>query len=66
MSQHTDRYVPADTNGGWGFASAVIALAVLCIVVATYVHKQTYRHPTDVTWHGAGSGGAAHEGAGSH
>ena len=53
---HVDRYTPADTNAGWGFATFVIALAVLCIVIATYVHKQTYRHPTDVTWHGKGSG----------
>jgi DNA-binding protein H-NS len=25
-----------------------------CIVTATYVHKKTYKHPTDVTWHGKG------------
>jgi hypothetical protein len=56
MAPHVDRYVPADTNGGWGFASFVVALAVACIVVVAYVHKQTYRHPTDVTWHGKGSG----------
>jgi hypothetical protein len=24
----------------------------------TYIHKQTYKHPTDVTWHGKGSGDA--------
>jgi len=57
MSGHTDRYVPADTNGGWGFASGVILLAVICIVSVAYIHKQTYKHPTDVTWHGKGSGG---------
>ena len=62
---HTDRYVPADVNGGWGFATGVIALAVICIVAVTYVHRQTYRHPTDVTWHGRGSGGTAAEPAGS-
>ncbi|HEX4682531.1 MAG TPA: hypothetical protein VH277_07485 [Gemmatimonadaceae bacterium] len=62
---HVDRYTPADTNGGWGFATFVIGLAVLCIVVATYVHRQTYRHPTDVTWHGKGSGGNAPPGEGS-
>ena len=59
MEQHIDRYVPADTNGGWIYAAAVIALAVLCIVTATYIHKKTYKHPTDVTWHGKGSGDAA-------
>jgi hypothetical protein len=58
MDQHIDRYVPADTNGGWGFAAIVIGLVIVCIVTATYIHKQTYRHPTDVTWHGIGSGDA--------
>jgi hypothetical protein len=32
---------------------------VLLIVTVTYIHKETYRHPTDVTWHGKGSGGVA-------
>jgi hypothetical protein len=59
MSDHIDRYVPADTNGGWGVAAGVIVFTVLCIVTVTYIHKQTYRHPTDVTWHGKGSGDAA-------
>ena len=56
MANHIDRYVPAETNGGWGFASGVILLAIICITTATYVHKRTYKHPTDVTWHGKGSG----------
>ncbi|HXT14734.1 MAG TPA: hypothetical protein VN706_03845 [Gemmatimonadaceae bacterium] len=59
MALHIDRYVPAETNGGWGFASFVIGLVVLCIVVATYIHRETYKHPTDVTWHGKGSGDTA-------
>jgi hypothetical protein len=59
MSDHIDRYVPAETNGGWGVAAGVIAFTVLCIVTVTYIHKQTYKHPTDVTWHGKGSGDAA-------
>lgn len=59
MPTLNDRHVPAETNGGWGFASFVIALAVLCIVIATWVHKETYKHPTDVTWHGIGSNGNA-------
>lgn len=65
MEHHIDRYTPADTNGGWGFASFVILLAVICIATATYIHKRTYKHPTDVTWHGKGSGDAAPEGAGT-
>ncbi len=51
-TDHTDRYVPADTNGGWGIAAIVIALAIACIVTATVIHKQTYKHPTDPSWHG--------------
>lgn len=51
-TEHTDRYVPADTNAGWGIAAIVIAIAIACIVTATYIHKQTYRHPTDPSWHG--------------
>jgi hypothetical protein len=59
MSNHIDRYVPADTNGGWGFAAGVIAFTALLIATVTYIHRQSYRHPTDVTWHGKGSGDAA-------
>ena len=59
MSNHVDRYVPAETNGGWGFASAVIVFAVVLIAGVTYIHKTTYKHPTDVTWHGIGSGDPA-------
>jgi hypothetical protein len=62
MADHIDRYVPAETNGGWGFASAVIGLALVLIGVVTYIHKTTYVHPTDVTWHGVGSGGTSAEG----
>jgi len=59
MATHVDRYVPADTNGGWGVGAFIILLAVICIVTATWIHKATYKHPTDVTWHGIGSGDAA-------
>jgi hypothetical protein len=64
MATLNDRHVPAETNGGWGFATFVIGLAVLCIVIATWVHKETYKHPTDVTWHGIGSSGRGFEGPG--
>lgn len=56
--QHIDRYIPADTNGGWGFAMGVILLALVCIVSVTMIHRSTYKHPTDPTWHGRGSGDA--------
>jgi len=59
MAPHVDRYVPAQTNGGKGFAAFIIALALACVVTATYIHKQTYRHPTDPTWHSKGSGDQA-------
>jgi hypothetical protein len=26
------------------------------ITTVTVIHKNTYKHPTDVTWHGPGSG----------
>ena len=51
-TDHTDRYVPADTNGGWGIAAGVIALAVALIVAVTIIHKRTYKPPTDPSWHG--------------
>jgi len=60
---HVDRYVPAQTNGGWGFAGLIIGLAIACIVLATYVHQKTYKHPTDVTARAIGD--RAPEGAGS-
>lgn len=49
------RYVPADTNAGWGVIGLVLALAVACIITVTYVHRATYKHPTDVTWQAGGS-----------
>lgn len=62
MATFNDTHVPANANGGWGFAAFIIGLAVLCIVIATWVHKETYKHPTDVTWHGIGSSGKGFEG----
>ncbi len=59
MAPHTDRYVPANTNAGWGFATLVLLLTAALIVMAIVVHKSTYKPPTDVTWHGKGSGDAA-------
>ena len=53
-SMHEDRYVPANTNGGWPIAAGVVALAVACIITAYVIHERTYKHPTDVTWHATG------------
>jgi hypothetical protein len=63
--QTSEKWVPAQTNGGWGAAAATVLLAVACIATATYVHKKTYKHPTDVTWHGV-SKAPAHEAASGH
>jgi hypothetical protein len=59
MAQYVERYVPADTNAGWGIAAFILGLALACAVAATWIHKETYKHPTDVTWHGKGSGDTA-------
>ena len=48
-----DRYVPFKQEG-WGVALFVVLLAVLCAGTATYIHKKTYLHPTDVRFQGAG------------
>jgi hypothetical protein len=52
--QYVDRYVPANTNSGWGAGAFIILLAVACIVTATIIHKKTYKPPQDVTWHAKG------------
>ncbi|HKO16427.1 MAG TPA: hypothetical protein VJU87_09310 [Gemmatimonadaceae bacterium] len=52
--EHVDRYVPANTNAGWGYAILVILIAVACIVTVTIIHRKTYLHPQNVTWHAKG------------
>jgi hypothetical protein len=52
--EHQDRYVPADTNGGWPIAGGVVLLAVVCALAATAIHNKTYKDPTDPTWHAKG------------
>jgi hypothetical protein len=51
---HQDRHIEARTNDGWGVASLVIALALVCIATATYIHNKTYKSPNDVTFHARG------------
>jgi hypothetical protein len=48
-----DRYVPFKQEG-WGTALFIVLLAALCVATATYIHKKTYLHPTDVRFQGAG------------
>jgi hypothetical protein len=59
---HVDRHVPFKQEG-WGVALFIVLLAVGSAAMATYVHKTTYRPPTDVHFRAAGSAasGASHE-----
>ena len=54
MNGQTDRYVVAETNGGWGAVAFVWVLTIVLIMTVTLIHKRTYKHPTDVTWHARG------------
>ncbi|HEV7991722.1 MAG TPA: hypothetical protein VGP25_07860 [Gemmatimonadaceae bacterium] len=51
------RYVPFKQEG-WGVALFIVLLAAATAGWATYVHKTTYRPPTDVHFRAAGSAGA--------
>ena len=62
--EHQDRFVPADTNGGWPVAAGVVLLAIALGTMAYTIRKNTYKHPTDVTWHAKGQRPAA--GAAGH
>jgi hypothetical protein len=59
---HVDRYVPFKQEG-WGIALFIVLLAVGSAAFATYVHKTTYKHPTDTQFRAAGTGSssASHE-----
>jgi hypothetical protein len=39
---------------GWGVALFIVLLAIGTAGAAAYVHKTTYKHPTDVRFHAAG------------
>ncbi|MDB4906742.1 MAG: hypothetical protein JWO05_1526 [Gemmatimonadetes bacterium] len=54
-NEHQDRFAPADTDAGWPIASGVILLAIACIVTVTIIHKKTYLHPTNTSFHAAGT-----------
>jgi hypothetical protein len=59
---HVDRHIPFKQEG-WGVALFIVLLAVGSAAFATYVHKTTYKHPTDTHFRAAGtsSSGASHE-----
>lgn len=47
------RHVPFKQEG-WGIALFVVLLAVGSALTAFYVHRTTYRHPTDVRMQAVG------------
>jgi hypothetical protein len=52
--QHPGRHIPFKREG-WGAAAFVCGLAVVTALAAGYVHKRTYKHPTDTRFQAAGS-----------
>jgi hypothetical protein len=44
---------------GWGFAFFVVMLALASAGTAWYVHDRTFKQPTDVRFHAAGTGGTS-------
>jgi hypothetical protein len=53
------RHIPF-TQGGWGVALFICLLAVGSALTAFYVHKTTYKHPTDVRMRAVGDSRAEH------
>jgi hypothetical protein len=51
---YVPRYVPAKTNRGWSVVGLVVLLTAACIVAVTVIHRRTYKHPTDPTFHAVG------------
>ena len=50
----TGRHIPFKQEG-WGVALFVVTLALVTAGTAAYVHNTTYKHPTDVRFHAAGT-----------
>ena len=48
------KYIPFKQEG-WGFAFFVCMLAVASAGGAYYVHRTTYKHPTDIRFHAVGT-----------
>ena len=59
-NSHAGQHIPFKQEG-WGVAFFVVMLAVASATGAWYVHKTTYKAPTDVRFHAAGTTGSAHE-----
>lgn len=57
-NSHVGQHIPFKQEG-WGVALFVVMLAVASAGGAWYVHKTTYKQPTDVRFHAAGTTRAA-------
>jgi len=55
VTSHAGQRIPFKQEG-WGVSLFVVLLAVATAAGATYVHKTTYKHPTDVRFRAAGTG----------
>ena len=51
---YAGQHVPFKQEG-WGFAFFVVMLAVASATGAWYVHHKTFKEPTDVRFHAAGT-----------
>jgi hypothetical protein len=54
VNPNAGRHIPFKREG-WGIAAFVCFLALATAATATYVHKRTYKHPTDVRMQAAGT-----------
>jgi hypothetical protein len=59
MNPYAGKHIPFK-KGGWGVAAFICLLAVASAASAYYVHKTTYKPPTDVRFHAIGSERGAH------
>ena len=54
---HAGQHIPFKQEG-WGVAAFVVFLAIASAATAAYVHNKTYKAPTDVRFHAAGTTGS--------
>lgn len=56
-NSHAGQHIPFKQEG-WGVALFVVMLAAASAGGAWYVHKTTYKHPTDIRFHAVGTAAA--------
>lgn len=54
VNPYAGKHIPFK-KGGWGVAAFICLLAVASAASAYYVHKTTFKPPTDVRFHAIGS-----------